>query len=402
MAHNAPHIPYLDSQYGPEGQPPADIAFSAEEPTCPRRLPTTGAGVLVLRTRASVVAAMSSRDFGIAAVDQDTYVTAGSAFRSDADPLRLDPPDTTDLRRSFASCFSEPAIKKWQPGLQKAAQGLAAGVLSDVSASSQPVDLIENYTEPFMEEAGTSTLGVTRNEWPNIINFSNATLGPVEDMSMRADVEKSWDELYAYCDRLVQKKRDQPDGSIFFHVVRSMDKADKTQDEIVHTGATLMIGFPSPQPVLDVAIFELLRRPEVVKACLADSTLWEPTVKELLRYKAHFTTVLPRIALKDVQVDDIHIPEGTVVLPSLTAAAHDPASTERPDEFDIHQQASRNIVFGTGAHLCPGAALSRQWLNVCLEELFTAVPQLRLAVDESEISWKSGGIAAPESIPVTA
>jgi len=62
----------------------------------------------------------------------------------------------------------------------------------------------------------------------------------------------------------------------------------------------------------------------------------------------------PRIALEDIRIGDVEIAAGQVVLPSLTAAAHDPKRVKCPGEVDILQAAPRKIVFGAGSHLCPG------------------------------------------------
>ncbi|HUS26369.1 MAG TPA: cytochrome P450 [Nevskiaceae bacterium] len=392
-----PEIPPIISfEPGPGGVPSSDVAYSPDVPVCPMRLPTTGEEVLVLKSRAPVVAALASRDFSITAVDQDRFVTTGSAFRSPEDLLRLDPPATTTFRRPIGASFSESAIEKWRPHLEQKARALATKLESHPS----PTDLIASYTEPFLAEAVTSTLGVPQSEWPTMLRLADTTLGSVQNMQDKGGITLAWEELYTYCDDLIENKRTNPDGSIFSNVVKGLEKANKSHDEILHACATILVGFPTPLPVLNVAAAELLRRPDTVSACLENPSLWAPTVKELLRYKAHFATVLPRIAMKDVQIGGIQIPAGQVVLPSLAAAAHDPEKVERPAECDPSQDASRNIVFGAGPHLCPGAALTRQWLEVSLGQLFTAHPKLRLAVPAGQLSWQRGGLSAPATIPV--
>ena len=46
--------------------------------------------------------------------------------------------------------------------------------------------------------------------------------------------------------------------------------------------------------------------------------------------------------------------------------------------------------FGHGVHHCLGAQLARMELQVAIGTLLARFPDLRLAVPESELSWKSG------------
>jgi cytochrome P450 len=385
-----PEIPMLSFRSQLDGSPSPDLAYNRDVPVCPMRLPATGEEVLVLRTRETVVAALSSRNFSVQAVDQDRYATTGSAFRSDQDLLRLDPPETTSFRRPLGASLSETRIDRWRPQLTRDAGRLAA----DLTLGYAVIDLTTDYNEPFIARAVTSTLGVPKEEWPYLQWLSDTTLGSVNSMEDKEGITAAWEESYDYCRSLADVKRAEPDGSIFADMVASLDAAGKSREAVVHAAATLLVGFPSPLPV------ELLQRPEAVAACIENPALWGPTVKELLRYKAHFAAAIPRIALRDVQIGDVHISKGQVVLPSFTAAALDPEKTAHPHEFDIEQEASRNIAFGTGAHLCPGAALSRQWLEVGLQELFTAYPKLKLGVPADTIRWISGGLSVPEALLV--
>ncbi len=207
--------------------------------------------------------------------------------------------------------------------------------------------------------------------------------------------------MYSFCDKLIEEKRKTPDTSIISDVVAALDQKGLTKDQVLHATTTIINGFPTPFPVLSVATVELLRHPDVINACKKDPSLWQKAVSELLRYKAHFAFALPRVAMENITLGNETIQSGQVVLPSLTAAGHDPKYTERPDEFDIYQQAHRGSVFGAGSHFCPGAPLSRQWLEVGLQELFTELPNLRLAVREDQLKWQKGSLSTPETIPVT-
>jgi cytochrome P450 len=325
-------------------------------------------------------------------------VTIGSAYRSEEDLPKLDPPATTAIRRPLGTVFSERNIERHRSALERVTREL----VDRLSATSQPAELVQDYCEPFIAEAVSSSMGIPAAEWPYILDLAGRGLGIVADAGEADDRTAAWNELYEYCGKLVDGLRAQPDGRLLSDIVAVLDRAGLARETVLHTFATVVVGLPTPIAVMEVIAFELLRRPEAVAACLARPRLWPATINELMRYRANFALALPRVALADVRINDgCTVAEGQVVVPSLLAAAHDPARTERPDEFDVHQTAARSIVFGSGAHFCPGAALSRQWLEVGLHGLFAGLPRLRLAVPIDELRWQDGTLSVPERIPVS-
>jgi cytochrome P450 len=261
-------------------------------------------------------------------------------------------------------------------------------------------DLNTVFVDPFIASASSRAAGIPSEDWSRLRSLSDATLALVETPDDIAAVKEAWSGLYEYCDGFITNKDNIPKDSILSSVITALEGQEMNPDNLLAVFATIINGFPTPGPVLSVCALELMRRPEAVEACLQNPDLWPATVEELMRYRAHFAAVLPRVAVRNVLVDNVSIQEGQLVIPSLRAALHDPARTENPTEFDIDQKASRSLVFGSGAHLCPGAALTRQWLAIALKELFTTLPNLRLAIPEEDLNWQRGMLPVPTEIPI--
>jgi cytochrome P450 len=371
-----------------------EIGYSADA-VCPMRLPATGAEVLVLRDYETVVTALGDRRFSIAEVGEE-YVTIGSAYRSEQDLPKMDPPATTAIRRPLGTVFAEQAIAKHRPAVERAAAELA----DRLAGMARPTDLMSGFCEPFIAEAVSVSMGIPVADWPYILNLGGRGLGTVANTDEAADRRAAWDELYEYSEKLVERKRADPDGLLLSAIVAVLQRAGLPKPTVLHTVATVVVGLPTPIGAMEIVAFELLRRPDVVRERLAEPARWLPTINELMRLRANFALALPRVAVEDVQLNGYLVARGQVVVPSLLAAAHDPARTERPEEFDASQTAARNIVFGAGAHLCPGAALGRQWLEVGLAAMFNRLPGLRLAARDEELRWQDGTLAIPEEMPV--
>jgi len=391
QASQAPHLTYDPS---PEGGPPPILEFRPGEPgVCPVRLQVSDREALVFRTRDSATTALRSTDFGVAPLGDEHAVT-GAVCQHEEGLLRIDPPVVSALRKAIRPLFSDRSIDKWRPALEQAADT----IVGNMSTSAQPANLTEVFSDPLVAAASGITAGIPAEDWPRLRDSSDRTLALVESPDDLKDVHEAWSGLYEYSEGFIAKKEAAPDQTILSDTIAVFKEAGLSDKQLVHAFATVINGFPTPTAVIDASVLELLHRPDVVAACLETPGLWRLTIEEVLRHKAHFAAVLPRVALREVE--GVQIPKGTIVIPSLLAAVNDPSHTEKPGVFDPTQTANRSLVFGTGPHVCPGAGLTRQWLRIGMQSLFTQRPELRLATDISEIKLQKGMLPLPESIPI--
>ena len=85
----------------------------------------------------------------------------------------------------------------------------------------------------------------------------------------------------------------------------------------------------------------------------------------------------------------------------LQAGNMDPAANASPEKLDLTRRPNRHIAFGTGIHFCLGHQLARLEGKCALEALYARWPKLRLAVEPTQIRWRSRpGIRAIVSLPV--
>jgi cytochrome P450 len=80
------------------------------------------------------------------------------------------------------------------------------------------------------------------------------------------------------------------------------------------------------------------------------------------------------------------------------AASRDDRVYERPDELEVERKLSHQLAFGTGIHLCIGAALARLEGRIALEEVLQRYPAWE--VDEAAARMRiSSGLRGFFSIP---
>jgi cytochrome P450 len=106
-------------------------------------------------------------------------------------------------------------------------------------------------------------------------------------------------------------------------------------------------------------------------------------IEEVLRYDAP-SQFQGRVALRDVTMHGVTIPEGKRVAFVTGAACRDPREFTDPDRLDVTRKADRELYFGYGQHVCIGKSLARLEARVAMEELALRWPDWQ--VDESGLT----------------
>jgi pulcherriminic acid synthase len=123
-----------------------------------------------------------------------------------------------------------------------------------------------------------------------------------------------------------------------------------------------------------------------------DRSLVTPAIAETLRFSppSQMTT---RLTEEDVELAGVAIPAGKIVYLVGASANRDASKYERPDEFRLGREdlvhtrafsgAANHVAFGSGRHFCIGAMLARTEMDIALNQLLDAFPDLRLAEGET-------------------
>jgi cytochrome P450 len=112
----------------------------------------------------------------------------------------------------------------------------------------------------------------------------------------------------------------------------------------------------------------------------SDRSLLASAVEECARYR----TVIKRnfrVALTDVEVDGVKIPEGSLIAILMACSNRDESAFPEPERFDITRKVD-NLTFGRGMHYCLGAPLSKLELRLTLDTLLDCAPDVTLVEDQ--------------------
>jgi cytochrome P450 len=121
----------------------------------------------------------------------------------------------------------------------------------------------------------------------------------------------------------------------------------------------------------------LLQHPEQMARLVADPSLLEPAVEEILRWTSPVIQ-FARTATTDVALRGQTIRAGQTVGLFYPSANRDDAAFADPYRFDISREPNRHIAFGHGVHFCLGAHLARGELRATLKAMLPLLPRLEL------------------------
>jgi cytochrome P450 len=286
--------------------------------------------------------------------------------------------DNARLRSLLQPLFSPRRMRALRPRVDE----LTAGLLTDLAGHGPPADLHQMLALPLPIQVICELLGVPYADRDQFRGWSEA-VGDVRD---RARSEQGMVELFGYGQQLVARKSEQPDDD----VISRLCADDLGDDEIAMLSMGLLFaGHETTVAAIDMGALCLLANPGQQQALVNDPGQITSAVEEILRAPGRGGGGIPRYARTDVQIGEVTVRAGELVLLDLRAANHDPAVFPSPGRFDVTRQGPAHVSFGHGAHYCLGAPLARIELQAVFSQLLARFPKMRLAVPVEQLQVRS-------------
>ena len=287
--------------------------------------------------------------------------------------------DNARLRSLLQPHFSPGRMRAFRPRVAE----LTAGLLDDLAEHGSPADLHQALALPLPVQVICELLGVPYADRDQFRAWSEA-VGDVRD---RTRSEQGLGELYGYGQQLVARKRKQP-GDDFISRLCADDLGD---DEIAMLSMGLLFaGHETTVVAIGMGALCLLANPGQQQALIDDPGRITTAVEEILRAPGRSGGGIPRYARTDLQIGEVTVRAGDLVLLDIRAANHDPTVFPSPDRVDVTRQGPAHVSFGHGAHYCLGAPLARIELQAVFCQLLARFPAMRLAVPVGQLRVRSG------------
>jgi 2-hydroxy-5-methyl-1-naphthoate 7-hydroxylase len=291
--------------------------------------------------------------------------------------------DHRRLRSLVSKAFTPRRVAEMRPRVEQ----ITANLLDTLDSSEQPVDLREGYAYPIPIEVICQLFGVPQDARPGlrkvVDGVFDTTITPEQAMANGL-------ELYRLIHELVASKREKPGDDLASGLISVRDDDGSSLEEAQLVDTLILVisaGHETTVNLLDQAITALLTHPEQLEMVRAGTGSWADVIEETLRWHAPVANLPLRYAVDDISVGDVTIRKGEAILAAYAAAGRDRAIYgDTADTFDITRPDKTHLAFGHGVHYCLGAPLARLEAEVALPALFDRFPDIKLAVDPSELS----------------
>jgi cytochrome P450 len=260
----------------------------------------------------------------------------------------------------------------------------------DKFATAGHCELVSQFSERVSMRVICAVLGVSEDILPLIKVFTTAMARNIdlvlpEDEEIKG-VEKQI-EAQHFIMNIVRGLREKPDDTFLSAFVNAKFPSSRalTDEQILeHVMFDLfMAGAETAAKAFTTGVAILTQKPEIYHALEADqeATLKE-FVEEILRVDGPSSS-LYRIALKDITLHNVTIPEGSLIMLRIGAANLDPRHFVCPADLDLSRQNSTtHVAFGSGRHSCVGAPLARRELYWGFKALLDRLTDIQLARGE--------------------
>ncbi len=293
-----------------------------------------------------------------------------------------DEPDHRRLRNLVHQAFTRHSLEKMSARIEELTNDLL-----DQAEAKGTVDLKEAYALPIPVKVIQEMVGVEDEDMPKFKDGLSALKDGLSGLTLLRTFFWDLPRLSKFIRKLIERKRSNPKEDMLTKLIQAEDEGQKlNEDELVSMVFLLIIaGYETTVQLITNGTLTLLQHPNQLAKLRANPDLIDSAVEEILRYSGPVHSTKPGYALEDVTLHGVTIPKGSAVMPFLGAANHDPAVFENPDVFDIERFPNKHLGFGSGIHSCLGAPLARMETKIALTNLLKRNPNLRLAVDPSEL-----------------
>jgi cytochrome P450 len=321
-------------------------------------------------------------------------------------PVGTDPPLHAEYRRLLDPAFSPRKMTALEPAVAEHTNRIIDRFIESGSCDFSQELSVELPCMTFLD-----LFGISREELPKLIYW--------KDVMVRPNViAGSWEDgialqqreavvIYEYLNGVVAERRANPGEDLISRLAAAeIDGGRKlTDNEIVRCCFQLIAaGLDTVTISLQSIMTYLVEHPEARELLVADPTILENLIEELLRWETPVQSTAPRLAKVDTEVGGCPIKAGTIVMPVLASGNVDPVNPGALT-VDVQRGDKSHLAFGGGPHRCLGSHLARMELRAVVREWHKRIPEYRLkqgtgivwnssmlrGVDHLELEWDVEG-----------
>ncbi|MGN9844465.1 cytochrome P450 family protein [Nonomuraea sp. H19] len=310
--------------------------------------------------------------------------TAIARIVTDTSMLNAEGEDHRRLRGPLAAGFTPRRVERLRPKIA----AITAELLDRLAdlPPDQPVDLRKQFAYPLPREVIAELIGIPRAHQDALHHLTDAVAQIGGSLDDTPDLRAALHELLG---QIIGERRRTPGADLITDLIRlrEQDGGRLSDTELFATIELLFIaGHVTTVNLITNAIRALLTEPGQLEPLRTGQCPFSAAVEETLRWDSPIAYFPMRYAVRDVEIDGVHLRAGEPVLACFASAGRDPEQYgEQADRFDVTDPPAAHLAFGHGPHFCLGAPLARLEAEVALQALFEAFPGIEAAARPEEL-----------------
>ena len=292
--------------------------------------------------------------------------------------LFLDAPDHTRIRKVLNAGFRPETIQALAPHIEQ-----AVSELLDRAAHLESFDFIEAVARPLPVRVITLLMGIAQPQHAEFMAWSEDLASFIgEPLPSREQARRAQTSLLAmsrYFESLLALKRKTPGDDLTSRLAQAEARGEIQggAELLAQCAMLLFAGHETTRHLLGSGVQALLSHPAQWQRLQREPELLPGAVRELLRFDSPVQYTGRRVAT-DLVLHGQQLRRGDLVLPLIGAASRDPARYAHPDLLDITRSQGSSLAFGSGPHVCIGAALTLMEAKIVFGQLLQRWPDLSL------------------------
>lgn len=302
-----------------------------------------------------------------------------------------DPPDHTRLRKLMLQGFTGAMVAQIREKISARTHAL----LDKVQATGE-MDFLADFAVPLPAMIVADIYDVPEH-WQQLQVWENDLklfLG-----ARRSDPKEAQSQALASVSHMkdfflerIRERRAKPGEDLISRLAAASEDGFYLDDLELCANLMVTLGAAqvTTQDMLGNGLLALLRHPDQLQAVMADRSLLENTLEEIVRYDGP-VQLTNRIVMEDTELRGVKLRKGQMVYLIRGAANRDPERFPDPDRFDIRRDTRGHVGYGAGIHYCIGATLARAEGDIAFTAVFDRLPRLRLASDDA-VAWRADNL----------
>lgn len=272
--------------------------------------------------------------------------------------LGQDMPDHTRLRRATNEWFNPEAVEKYRSSIRT-----RISKILDKAQESGSIEAVYDLAYPMTHGLMCEILDVPDDGTTTIRDKTfdfGLSLGPGANDEDLAATAAAADWFTNYIKGLIAEKHKHPGTGMLDAMMKLQDAGEMTENEVVSTTFLFFaVGHLDVSYLILNGLRLMSEDKKILQRYMEDPESRALIINEILRFDTPEQFV-SRLTTEEIQVGDVTIPAGEMMLLMIGAANKDPKVFENANEFQYDRpNAGRHLAFSGGIHGCVGQILAR-------------------------------------------